>query len=284
MQHVSLTPPTFRILALVFGLAVATIIGGSSDRAVAQRRAAAPARPRPFSAVERATLERGGLVMRRKSERRGSQVLLGGTSWQVVNLPPDAVWRAVLDTPRYTQMLPNCTAARTVEARGDRRTIFLEHDSGPMSASYYLSTRAHDERRDLTFVLDARRAHSVRSAWGFFTVRPYGTGKSLLSYGIMADFGDGLLGGIVRSRLHEWSLRVPQTMKAYVEGRGRARYLPAERLRGAPGVPRDRRLAGAPGTSAPAGALPSGAAPRTAVVGEAATRPAGAVSGPVSWR
>jgi|GEM_PF-625287 len=262
------------LVACVAVLCSTSVLVGHA--AAQQRRTTAPARARPFSSAERSTLERGGLVVRRKTERRGNQVLLGGTSWQVVGLPPEAVWRAVLDTPRYTKMLPSCSVARTVQARGDRRTIFLTHQSGPMSASYYLSTRAHYESRDLTFALDARRPHSVRAAWGFFTVRPYGNGKSLLSYGVMADFGDGLLGGIVRPRLHEWSLRVPQTMKWYVEGRGRARYFPEERLRGAPGLPRERVLPGVP--------APAPAAPATARV-SAEPRPARAgLPGPVSLR
>lgn len=229
------------MVALVLGLAAGVFVTGVRGIAAAQRRATAQAPPRPFSEVELRALRSGGLVVRRKSERRGNQILLGGTSWQVVALPPDAVWRAVLDTPRYTKMLPACTAARVVETVGSRRTIFLGHQSGLMRASYYLNTRVYADRRDLTFVLDARRPRSVRAAWGFFTVRPYGEGRSLLSYGLMADFGDGLVGGIVRQRLHAWSLRVPATIKAYLEGSGRTRYLPAERLRGAPGVARDVR-------------------------------------------
>ena len=268
--------------ALFASLAIAALLCGSVADASAQRRTTAPARARPFSEVERSTLARGGLVVRRKSERRGNQVLLGGTSWQVVALPPDAVWRAVLDTPRYTQMLPSCSLARTVEARGDRRTIYVAHQSGPMTASYYLSTRAHHETRDLTFALDARRPHSVRAAWGFFTVRPYGEGRSLLSYGIMADFGDGLLGGLVRPRLHEWSLRVPQTMKRFVEGAGRSRYLPAERLRGAPGLPRERTLPGTtPPVTAPTGA---GAIARTGAGTTTGAGTAAGLPGPVSMR
>jgi hypothetical protein len=274
---------TGRLLILVVltgALAAGAAVGASAGSVEAQQRAAAQARPQPFSEVERSTLERGGLVVRRKSERRGNQILVGGTSWQVVALPPDAVWRAVLDTPRYTKMLPSCTAARTVELHGERRTIFLSHRSGPMSASYYLSTRARDERRDLTFVLDARRPHSVDAAWGFFTVRPYGEGKSLLSYGLMADYGDGFLGGLVRQRLHAWSLRVPATMKEYLEGSGRSRYLPAERLRGAPGLPREER--GLPGAAEPAVGAPvvtAGAEPRAVPIGAVATRTPGAGSG-----
>ncbi len=247
---------SLRALAVLTGLAAALLVLGTSGEASAQQAPGAQARP--FTAAERSTLESGGLVVRRKSERRGNQILLGGTSWQVVTLPPDAVWRAVLDVPQYTRMLPNCTASRTVERFDERRTVFLAHEVGPVRASYYLSTRAHEAQHDLTFVLDARRPHSIRAAWGFFTVRPYGDGKSLLSYGLMADYGDGFLSGVLRGRLQDWTLRVPQSVKQYVEGAGRGRYFPSERLRGAPGLAREER---ALGRAALVGAgLPSGRA------------------------
>ncbi len=199
----------------------------SPGRAGAQSRpASSSAAPRAFTSAERRTLESGGLVVRRRSERRGGQVLVGGTSWQVIALPADALWRALLDTARYPKMLPACTAARTLSSRGDRRTVALEHEVGPIRAHYALSARVDAARRDLTFALDPSRPHSVRAAWGFFTVRPQGDARSLLSYGLMADFGDGLFGGLLRPRLHDWSLRAPSIVKAFVEGEGRARYLP----------------------------------------------------------
>lgn len=281
MRLASLSSRSLRTFAIFTGLAAALLVLGTSGALSAQQAPAAQARP--FTATERSTLENGGLVVRRKSERRGNQILLGGTSWQVVMLPPEAVWRAVLDVPQYTRMLPNCTASRTVERFDDRRTVFLAHQGGPVRASYYLNTRAHEDRHDLTFVLDARRPHAIRAAWGFFTVRPYGDGKSLLSYGVMADYGDGFLSGVLRGRLQDWSLLVPQTVRQYVEGAGRGRYFPSERLRGAPGLAREERALGR--AALVGAALPSGRAlvvPHSAATGvvavvagsEGATEPA----------
>jgi hypothetical protein len=47
--------------------------------------------------AERAQLDRGSIVLRRVRERRGPLTLIGGTSFQVVDLPPRAVWRALHD-------------------------------------------------------------------------------------------------------------------------------------------------------------------------------------------
>jgi hypothetical protein len=230
-----------------------TAAGGASAR-VAASDTSATAAPRPFSTAERRTLERGGLVVRRRSERRGALALVGGTSWQRIDLPADAVWRALLDTARYPKMLPACTAARVVASRGDQRTLSLVHEVGPVRAGYALHARVDAARRDITFSLDPAHPHSVRAAWGFFTVRPQGASRSVLSYGVMADYGDGLFGGLLRPKLREWSLRVPALVKAFVEGEGRGRYLREAPVRegfvagrAAPGLPPEARPAGVAG-------------------------------------
>src|SRR5688500_7536660 len=54
-----------------------------------------------LSSEELSKLERGELVVRATSERRGELRLIGGTSFQVVSAPPEVVWQALLDTPYY---------------------------------------------------------------------------------------------------------------------------------------------------------------------------------------
>jgi carbon monoxide dehydrogenase subunit G len=233
--------------------------GAATPSAVSSGASTAGA-PRPFSAAERRTLERGGLVVRRRSERRGALTLVGGTSWQRIDLPADAVWRALLDTARYPKMLPACTAARVLASRGDQRTISLVHEVGPVRAAYALHARVDAARRDITFSLDPSRPHDVRAAWGFFTVRPQGASRSVLSYGVMADYGDGVFGGLLRPKLREWSLRVPALVKAFVEGEGRARY-----LREAPrpeGLAAGRTTPALPGAARPV-VVPGFAAPES---------------------
>jgi len=41
---------------------------------------------------------------------------------------------------------------------------------------------------------------------------------------MMADVGTGIVSGALRPTLHEWMLKVPWTMKQYLEGSGRTRY------------------------------------------------------------
>jgi len=184
---------------------------------------AAPA-VRGLTAQEWRQLGSGELVTRPAVERRGSLRLLGGSSWQVIDAKPSAVWQAVLDTSRYHRMLPRVKYAKLVNHTPQQRTVFVRHSVGVIDAEYFLKVKVYPQRWDVTFALDDSRPHSIRAAWGFYSIRPYGNGKTLLSYGAMVDVGDGVLAAIARGTVQEWTLKVPWMIRRFVEGSGRWIY------------------------------------------------------------
>jgi hypothetical protein len=180
---------------------------------------------RELSQEERADLDRGALVRRPIVERRGSLQLMGGTSYQVIDAPLKVVWSALLDTEHYHRMMPRVLEAKVVSGEGNERTVFMRQGAGPFERAYYLTVRTYEDRGDITFSVDERRPHNVRAAWGFYTVRPYADGKkTLLAYGVMADLDVGGIGAFLRDDMHEWLLKVPWTVKRFVEGSGRYIY------------------------------------------------------------
>ncbi|MDB4972827.1 MAG: hypothetical protein JWN48_1168 [Myxococcaceae bacterium] len=180
---------------------------------------------KPFSAEERKRLVAGQLVTRPVSERRGDLRLIGGSAWQIIKAPPDAVFRALLDTNSYPKLLPTVSSASLVSEALTQRRVKLEHKRGPLGISYRLALTIDAARRDINFKLNDKLDSGMRAAWGYFAVTPYGESQSLLSYGIMADPGDGLIVGIVRGVIHEWMLKVPAQVRRHVESaRGRQLY------------------------------------------------------------
>lgn len=203
------SPPLVALgLALVLGLPAGLSAQGTSST---------------FSAEERRRLSRGELVMRRESRRRGELRLVGGTSWQVVDAPPDVVWAAVTDTDDYTAFLPRVVESRIVRERETRRLVFLRHRQGPIEASYTVRIDFMPSQRMARFRIDTTRPSAIRDGWGFFAVQPFGDDRSMVTFGIMADLGSGMLTGLIRPRVHEWMLRVPEELKKHVERERRAR-------------------------------------------------------------
>jgi hypothetical protein len=185
---------------------------------------------RDFSSQERASLDSGALVSRPMSERRGSLDLMGGTSYQVIDAPLRVVWSALLDTRYYHRMMPRVLEAKLVSEGADQRTVFMRQGAGPFERNYYLTVHIREDRGDITFSVDEHRPHDLRAAWGFYNVRPYADGsKTLLAYGVMADLDVGTLGSWLKGDVHEWLLKVPWTVKRFVEGSGRYIYKQAWR-------------------------------------------------------
>lgn len=199
--------------ALVFITGSASLAFGASDSSL-------------FTPQEWQRLDEGKLVTRPSTRTKGSLRLMGGASWQVIDAAPTSVWRALLDTPRYDRMMPSVISARLIrESNGTRSVQMRQGERGLVETSYVLKVNVHEERRDITFAVDDRFDHDmVKAAWGFYSVRPYRDGKTLLAYSVMADIGSGPLVALLRGSVHEWMLKSPSLVKRFVEGSGKKRY------------------------------------------------------------
>ncbi len=178
-----------------------------------------------LGSADRARLEAGRIVLRPVVRRSGERKLFGGASWQVIDRPVEEVWAALLDVERYDQMLPEVRRVRVVARDGARRIVRIEHGNALIHVGYHVRLEPRREHRELLFRLDRDRPSDLQAAWGFIRLRPWGSSRTLVSFGAMADVGSGLVSGALRPLVHEWMLKVPWTLKKYLErGRGRTRY------------------------------------------------------------
>lgn len=170
-----------------------------------------------LSSEERSALSRGQLVTRESTARRGRFQLMGGTSYQVIDAPLSHVWATLLDTSSYPHMLPQVTRARLVSKRDGHRVVYFEQGAGPLVVSNYVELKIDEGTHEIGFHLDRTRDNALEAAYGLYTLRKYGKGRTLLVYAVMADIGDGLLKSLVRDAVHEWMLKVPWTIRGYIE-------------------------------------------------------------------
>jgi hypothetical protein len=82
----------------------------------------------------------------------------------------------------------------------------------------------HSDRKTLQFRVDRTRPGDVSEGWGFLQVRPFGENQTIVTFGIFADVGSGMVAGFFRPRLHEWMMRVPSELRRYLESGGLTRY------------------------------------------------------------
>jgi len=178
-----------------------------------------------FTADERALIEHGRLVSR-PHPPSAREAWLGGVSFQVIERPPAEVWRALEDVPAYRHMLPGTDLARDDGVEGGARLVFIRQSSMGFTASYWLHMRSNSVTRSVSFELDVNRPHDVAEARGFLEVRslPGHAGRTLVSWGVRTVLGGGALDGMLREIIEPWLLRVPSTIKQYLEGPAANRY------------------------------------------------------------
>lgn len=204
---------------------VLTARGGSSVRIVLPllwlcalgTSALAQERGAPFTADERARLIAGELVRRPDSRREGGGRYIGGTSWQRVNAPREAVWQLINDVSQYPRLIPGVDTARVIEERGDERIVYLRHSYSFVHVSYYVRVRAEQDDYTLHFDLDRSRPHDVRDGRGFISLHRYRGDETIVTWGVMADVGTGILTGVFAPVIRDWILRVPWCVRGQLE-------------------------------------------------------------------
>jgi hypothetical protein len=179
-----------------------------------------------FTAAERADLDRGRLVTRPRTSTSASESWLGGVAFQVIERPPDDVWSALQHVPAYHHMLPGLPTARLEARDGAVSIVYLRHASMGVEAQYSVRMRWNQVTRAMSFELDPSRPHDVESARGFLEVRPYPRHpeRSLITWGVRARLGVGVLEELFAADIQTWLLRVPSTVKGYLEGAGREHF------------------------------------------------------------
>jgi len=170
-----------------------------------------------LSADELRRLVHGEQVTRRAVTRPGRPNLMGGTSWQVIDRPPEAVWALLLDASQYHRTLPQVVRAEIVRDSGAERTLLLEHGNGLLQLRYHLAVRIDPRARQISFRVDESRPHDIRGGAGFYLLRPYPNQKTLLVYGVLADLGDRFFAQLLRASVEEWMLKVPWLVKRVAE-------------------------------------------------------------------
>ena len=177
-----------------------------------------------LTAEDKKLLVQGELVMKQRNEQRGTLKLLGGQSWQIVNVPIDVAWQALADLPRYKHIIPLATESDVEHQAGAEADLAIRQQWGPIDVRYVLQTTLETDRRALLFRLDHSKNHDIRAGWGFIRVRPYKGNRTLVSFGAMVDIGDGVFVSVIRPAVRRNLLRIPTFFKNHVEGEGRALY------------------------------------------------------------
>jgi hypothetical protein len=213
--------------SLFVSLAIAVALGLASAVPVAAApRATTAAAFAALSPAERVALRAGDTVSRPlRFARGGDGWYVGGVSYQVVRASPREVLLALADVRSLPKALPHTLSAELISSSGRSAKIELVQGKAPFRVTYtiVLDQAPHDD--SIRFWMDPGRPHGVRDVWGFFRVREFGPGRTLVTVAAAVDLGPGFARLFFEDRVEKSILRAPAKIRQFVEPRALAAAL-----------------------------------------------------------
>ncbi|MGB3049974.1 MAG: SRPBCC family protein [Polyangiales bacterium] len=156
--------------------------------------------------------------MKHKNEQRGAYKLIGGQSWQIIDVPVEVAWKVLANLTGYRHFIPLVTESDIKHQAGEEADLAIRQEWGPIDVRYVLQTTLESDRRSMVFRVDHSQAHDIRAGWGFIRVRSYKGNRTLVSFGALVDIGDGVFVSIIRPAVRKELLRIPFFFKRHIEG------------------------------------------------------------------
>lgn len=182
----------------------------------------ATARADGLSLDENDRLLRGDTVARPQDLQRWQRRYVGGVTYKIFDASLDDLTSLLDDVDAWRQFLPKTRDAHRVGAIGTDPLVQITHGSALVQVGYTM--RVHRDGNLVRFWMDPSRPHGIEDVWGFFRAEPLGDGRTLVTYGILIDMGDGILRDMFEDRVREVALEVPDHVRDVVaerQARGR---------------------------------------------------------------
>ncbi len=176
--------------------------------------ASPPARGDALTGGEIGRLIRGQTVSRKQEMRRGLRRFVGGVSYSVVDWGPDDVAALLYDVTLWNRVIPRVRDVRQVPSAGEDPRVQVSHGSAFVSVKYTLRVRR--DGRVIRFWMDPTMRHDIEDVWGFFRTEPLPAGRTLITFGVLIDLGDGLLRDLFEGPVQELALEIPDNVRAVI--------------------------------------------------------------------
>ena len=124
----------------------------------------------------------------------------------------DTLDSMLTDANSWPHFLPETRQARRDGFVGGDPLVSVVSESVLFDAPAY-TLRVHREKNTVRFWMDPSKKHDIRDVWGFFRAEPLADGKTLVTFGILIDMGDGLLRDLFEKRVREVALEIPDRVK-----------------------------------------------------------------------
>ena len=166
-----------------------------------------------LSGLDKARLAQGESVVEPTTLRRDDHKFVGGVSYRIVDANEHAVSKIIRAPQRWRELLPRVTDVQLgkIDEHG-RGHVRLTHAFGPFSGSYSVVIAFSDKGRSARFWIDKKQENALEDGWGYVRLTPLPGGKTLVTWGVLFDLGDGLTRSLFEGKIQRLALEFPRRL------------------------------------------------------------------------
>ena len=177
--------------------------------------ASAPAGADSLSGGEADRLIHGQNVSRRQDLRLGMRRFVGGVTYSIVDWGPDEVTALLYDVGLWKRLIPMERDVRRIADAGNDPRVEVSHGNALINVKY--SLRVKRDGRVVRFWMDPTMAHDIQDVWGFFRPEELPDGRTLITFGILIDLGDGMLRDLFENQVRELAVvEIPNNVRTVI--------------------------------------------------------------------
>lgn len=166
-----------------------------------------------LTVAENARLARRETVVVETTHRRNGGKLVGGVAYRIIDADADRVSAIFRDPKRWSEILPRVREAKLVSVeKNGQAHVRVTHALGMFSGSYEVVLAFTDHGHYGRFWVNRNVDNDLNDGWGFVRLTPLPHGKTLVTWAVLFDVGDGITRTLFESKMQRAALDVPRRL------------------------------------------------------------------------
>lgn len=166
-----------------------------------------------LTALEKAHLARGETLVEPTVHVRNGARFVGGVSYRILDFSA-AHLSAVLRSPeKWRVLLPRVDNVKLLSVdKNGHAHVRIEHKVGPFGGGYEVVLAFNDGGRYGRFWVNKNADNDIVDGWGFVRLVQLPGGKTLVTWGVLFDVGEGVTRTLFEAKLQRAALDVPRRL------------------------------------------------------------------------
>jgi len=173
----------------------------------------APLPAHGFNVAETAKLANRESLIEPTTLTRGGQRFVGGIAYRIIDADADHVSKVFRTPARWTEVLPRVREVEllNVEPNGQAH-VRVTHKVGLFSGRYDVVIAFTEQGKFGRFWIDQHGDNDLVDGWGFLRLTPLPAGKTLVTWAVLFDVGEGVTRALFEAKMQRAALDVPRRL------------------------------------------------------------------------